>query len=214
MAKQKPIKDQLKHLKLIPVIRIPSVEASLGLAGILANHNLPVAEVTFRSFCAADAIKAIKNEFPEFLLLAGTVLTRKQADSALKAGVAGIVSPGYSSWLNEYCRQNDVPFFPGISTPSEAQNALGDGLTTLKFFPAEIAGGVKMLSLFNEVYPQLNFIPTGGIDKENILDYLKLDNVVCCGGTWISPFNLMTNSDWEEIDQRISDAKKTIQFLR
>ncbi len=211
--KQSSLNEQLKELKLVPVISTPSVEAGLRLAEILAANKLPVAEITFRSACAAETIAAIKAKFPDFLLLAGTVLNKQQAVSALEAGVSAIVSPGYTSRLAEYCKQNKISFFPGISTPSEAQSAFEDGLTVLKFFPAEMSGGVKMLSLFKEVYPQLCFMPTGGINKDNIGDYLRLDNVVCCGGTWLSPFQLMLNGEWKKIEQRIFAAVQIIRNL-
>ncbi len=209
--KQKSIDDQLKDLKLVPVVSPPSVETSLRLAEILLRNDLPVAEITLRTNCAVDAIVAMKARFPELLILAGTVLNQQQVDSALAAGAAGIVSPGITSRLTEYCQQIKIPFFPGISTPSEAQGAYEAGLTSLKFFPAEMSGGLRMLALLKDIYPQLSFMPTGGITQDNILEYLKLDNVICCGGTWLSPYHLLESGEWEEIEWRISQAVKAIR---
>lgn len=200
----------LHKLRLVPVISLPSVEAGLMLSEILLMCNLPVAEITFRTACAPEAIAAIKKEYPELLLLAGTILTPPQVDQAIESGVTGIVSPGFSPQMAAYCRQKAVPFFPGICTPSEVQMAMDVGLTVLKFFPAESAGGIQMLSLFQAIYPDITFMPTGGIKFENIASYLHLNNVVCCGGTWLAPEQLMIEGRWKEIKKRIIAAVEVI----
>lgn len=198
--------DQLEKLKVVPVISPPSVEAGLKLSEILLNNNLPVAEITFRTDCAAEAIRAIKQRYPDILLLAGTVLTGQQVDAALTAGAVAIVSPGFTPSLARYCQDKDVPFFPGVCTPSEIQMAVEAGITHLKFFPAALSGGVKMLSLFRDVYPHVRFMPTGGISMENIHEYLAVENVLCCGGTWLSPAAMMSDERWDEISKRVLAA--------
>lgn len=197
---------QLQKLQLVPVVSLPSVEAGLKLAEILLRCSLPVAEITFRTPCAAEAMSAVHKRFPEILLIAGTVLTPEQVDVAVNAGAAGIVSPGFTSRMARYCREVGVPFYPGVCTPSEVQMALGEGLRSLKFFPAELSGGLKMVSLFGAIYQDIHFMPTGGIHEENLLRYLECDNVLCCGGTWLSPEQLMVEEKWEEIEERVKNA--------
>ncbi len=204
------LQGTLQKLRLVPVISLPSVKAGLKLSEILLKCNLPVAEITFRTACGPEAIAAINKEYPELLLLAGTVLTPSQVDLAVESGAAAIVSPGFTPQMAAYCRQKTVPFYPGICTPSEVQMAMDDGLTSLKFFPAENAGGIQMISLFKAIYPDMTFMPTGGIKLENIASYLHLDNVVCCGGTWLAPEQLMVEERWEEIEKRVISAVQII----
>ncbi|WP_028581838.1 bifunctional 4-hydroxy-2-oxoglutarate aldolase/2-dehydro-3-deoxy-phosphogluconate aldolase [Desulfogranum japonicum] len=201
---------RLEKTRLVPVVSLPSVEAALSLAEILLQCNLPVVEVTFRTPHAAAGIAAIKNNFPQIELLAGTILTPKQADSALEAGATAIVSPGFSPQLAAHCTSQNVPFFPGVCTPSEVQTALESGCDRLKFFPAEKMGGTGMLSLFRSLYKEVSFMPTGGISLNNIKDYLQLDNVLCCGGSWLCPEQLMAENKWEEIKSRVRKAVQVV----
>lgn len=206
------LQETLQKLRLVPVISLPTVEAGLMLSEILLRSNLPVAEITFRTSCAQEAMSAIKKTYPELLLLAGTVLTTPQVDLAISSGAAGIVSPGFTPQMAAYCRQKAVPFFPGVCTPSEVQMAMDAGLTALKFFPAEEAGGIQMLSLFQAIYANITFMPTGGIKLENIASYLHLNNVLCCGGTWLAPEQLMIEGRWKEIEKRIIAAVQIISL--
>lgn len=204
------IKKQLQKLRLVPVVSLPSVEAGLKLSKILIRCKLPIAEITFRTACAPDAIAAISKKFPELLLLAGTVLTAQQVEQASLSGAAAIVSPGFTPEMAAYCRKKHMPFYPGVCTPSEVQMAMAAGLNLLKFFPAENAGGIKMISLFQAIYPDVSFMPTGGINIDNILNYLSLDNIACCGGTWLAPEKLMIEQRWEEIEQMVTSAVEAI----
>ena len=204
------LQQQLQRLRLVPVISLPSVEAGLKLSEILIRCRLPIAEITFRTACAPEAIAAIKKTFPELLLLAGTVVTAQQADQAVIHGAAAIVSPGFTSKMADYCREKIIPFYPGVCTPSEVQMAMDAGLKLLKFFPAEIAGGIKMISLFQALYPSISFMPTGGINIKNIQSYLSFDNIVCCGGSWLCPEKLMIEGRWEEIEKRVTAAVKAL----
>ncbi len=197
---------QLQKLQLIPVVALPSVEAGLKLAELLLRCSLPVAEITFRTSCAAEAMSAIHTRFPELLLIAGTVLTPEQVDVAVNAGAAGVVSPGFTHKLADYCKEVETPFYPGVCSPSEVQAAREHGLRSLKFFPAEMSGGLKMISLFGAIYQDVHFMPTGGIDEGNLPRYLGCDNVFCCGGTWLSPEQLMVEGKWDEIEQRLKSA--------
>jgi len=200
------LESQLQEHRLVPVVALPSVDAGLKLAELLVRSGLPVAEVTFRTACAAEAMSEISKQYPQVLLLAGTVLSPDQIDTAVKAGAKGIVSPGFTRKMAGYCRGVEIPYYPGVCTPTEVQMAREEGLLALKFFPAELSGGLKMISLFKAIYQDVTFMPTGGISRDNLLQYLQYDNILCCGGTWLSPEQLMVEGRWEEIEQRVVDA--------
>jgi len=200
------IEGKLRKYQLVPVASLPTIESGGRLSEVLYHCNLPVVEITFRTPWAADGIREIRRNFPGMLVLAGTVLTPAQAALAVDAGAVALVSPGFSHHLAEFCRDNDVVYYPGVCTPSEVQSALDFGLDQLKFFPAEMSGGTAMLSLFREIYPSVSFIPTGGINIDTITAYLNLDNVTCCGGTWLCPESLMAEANWKEIENRVTVA--------
>ena len=200
------IEGKLRKYRLVPVVSLPTVKSGVKLSEVLHHCNLPVVEVTFRTPWAADGIREIRRNFPGMLVLAGTILTPAQAASAVGSGAVALVSPGFSHNIAEFCRDNDVAYYPGVCTPTEVQIALDFGLDQLKFFPAEMSGGPAMLSLFKEVYPTVRFMPTGGINIDNINAYLNVDNVSCCGGTWLCPESLMAEDNWNEIENRVSAA--------
>ncbi|MFT5697467.1 MAG: 2-dehydro-3-deoxyphosphogluconate aldolase/(4S)-4-hydroxy-2-oxoglutarate aldolase [Desulforhopalus sp.] len=208
--RQNEIKKQLTQLKLVPVVALPSVDAGLRLAEILIGCNLPVAEVTFRTPCAAEAIAAMKRDFSEILVLAGTVLSIKQADIARDAGAECIVIPGFHNELVAYCQDQNMMVCPGTATPTEVIQCMNMGINTVKFFPAEVAGGVGMLKSMAAVFEDVQFMPTGGISPDNMLDYLALSSVFCCGGSWLAPESMMLEGRWREIEARISSAVSLI----
>jgi 2-dehydro-3-deoxyphosphogluconate aldolase/(4S)-4-hydroxy-2-oxoglutarate aldolase len=205
-SKQNEIKDLLTKLQLVPVVALPSVDAGLRLAEILIRCNLPVAEVTFRTSCAAEAIKAMKRECNDLLVLAGTVLTTKNVDIAQEAGAECIVIPGFDKDLVGYCQTQNIMVCPGTATPTEVMHCMGMGIDSVKFFPAEVAGGVGMLKAMAAVFSDVRFMPTGGVSPKNMLDYLSLEAVFCCGGSWLAPENLMVEGQWNEIEKRVSTA--------
>jgi 2-dehydro-3-deoxyphosphogluconate aldolase/(4S)-4-hydroxy-2-oxoglutarate aldolase len=205
------IVNQLKLLKLVPVVGLPSVDAGRRLAELLLRCRLGVMEITYRTDCAPAAIERITEEFPELIVIAGTVLSAEQVDHAVGCGVKGIVSPGFTRSLAGHCRRTGIPFFPGISTASEVQAAREEELFNLKFFPASLSGGVKMIDLFKAIYRDVSLMPTGGITQDNLSDYLDRENVTCCGGTWLCPEELMLRDDWQEIEKRVSSAVKLLE---
>lgn len=209
-SKTEALKRKLQRLRLVPVVSLPTVEAGLKLSEILVRCSLPVAEITFRTACASEAMSAVKAKYPELLLIAGTVLTLDQVDQAVAAGAAGIVSPGFTPKMAAYCRGKGIPFCPGVCTPSEVQMAMEEGLDLLKFFPAENAGGLTTVSLFRAIYQHITFMPTGGINRDNLRSYLAFDNILCCGGTWLSPEQLMVEGSWGEIEKRVQEAVKIV----
>lgn len=199
-------KDILKKSRLIPVVGIPSVDSALSLSELLLRCRLPVIEITFRTSSAAEGMRAIRKNYPEMHVLAGTVLSLDQAREACDSGCRAVVSPGFSEKIAGFCKSENLPYLPGVCTPTEIHTALDAGLDLLKFFPAEQAGGTKALSVFAAVFQQVRFMPTGGISKDNLVDYLKQKNVLCCGGTWLCPENLMADGEWGEIENRIVSA--------
>lgn len=207
------INDQLLKFRLVPVVSLPTVAAGVRLAGILLKAGLPVMEITYRTACAVEALGEIKRTYPDLLLIAGTVLTPAQVDSAVEAGAQAVVSPGFTSTLAAYCSRKNMPLYPGVCTPSEVQMAVEMGLQVLKFFPAEQAGGLKMLAMFKTIYQDIRFMPTGGISLSNLLDYLRLDNIVCCGGTWLCPEQLMIEGRWDEIEARLGDVVQLLNTI-
>lgn len=202
---------QLEVFRLVPVVSLPTVEAGLQLADLLLRRGLGVIEITYRTVCAGEAIERVCQEFPELLVIAGTVISREQVDQAAKAGVKGIVSPGFTPRLATHCRDCEISFFPGVCTPSEVQAAREEGLFHLKFFPASLSGGTNMIELFNALYPEVRFMPTGGINQDNLIDYLGFANVLCCGGTWLSPEQLLADGRWDEIENRVVRAVELLE---
>jgi len=197
---------RLQSLRIVPVVSLPSVSAGVKLAEILIRCHLPVAEITFRTEAACSGIAEMKKQFPELLLLAGTVLTSKQVELAQSAGAEGLVSPGFDSDLAAYCAENNMPIYPGVATASEIMAALKSGLTTLKFFPAESNGGMNMVKSLLSVFRNISLMPTGGITPDNLLTYLSHERVICCGGTWLAPEYMMEDNKWDIIESRIQGA--------
>ena len=180
-----PICKEIASYGLVPVIKIDDVSKAVPLAKALCDGGLPVAEITFRTACAAEAISLITKNFPDMLVGAGTVLTTEQVDRAVAAGSKFIVSPGFNPKIVKYCVERNIPIVPGTSRPTDVEAAIELGLDTVKFFPAEAAGGIPMLSSLGGPYANIKFMPTGGIDEKNLLNYLNLKNVIACGGSFM-----------------------------
>ena len=204
---------QLSKIGIVPVIKIDNAADAKPLAKALIDGGLPAAEITFRTKCAAEAIKNITEAFPEMLVGAGTVLTTEQVDAAIAAGSKFLVSPGLNPKVTGYCLSKGVPMLPGCSNPSDVEAALELGLTTVKFFPAEAAGGLKMLKAMAAPYGQLTFMPTGGINENNLLDYLKFGKIVACGGSFMVNEDLIKNKKWDEITALTRNAVKIMLGL-
>jgi 2-dehydro-3-deoxyphosphogluconate aldolase/(4S)-4-hydroxy-2-oxoglutarate aldolase len=182
--------ERLRALRVVPVIVIESPRDAIPLAEALANGGLPCAEITFRTPAAVESLSLIARARPDFLVGAGTVLTPQQADLALESGARFAVSPGTNPRVVEHCRRIGLPFFPGVATPSDVEAALDLGVRTVKFFPAEPMGGLRYLKAIAAPYGELTFMPTGGITRDTLEDYLGFPRVVACGGSWMVP------SDW------------------
>ncbi|WP_160064889.1 bifunctional 4-hydroxy-2-oxoglutarate aldolase/2-dehydro-3-deoxy-phosphogluconate aldolase [Psychromonas sp. L1A2] len=199
------LNEKLQALKVIPVIAIKDANDAVPLGKVLVENGMPCAEITFRTPAAAQAIKNLREAFPEMLIGAGTVLTSKTVDEAIDAGVDFIVSPGFNPTTVKYCQQRNMPIIPGVNSPSLVEQAMEMGLTTLKFFPAGPSGGVPMLKSLTAVYP-VSFMPTGGVSPANINEYLDIKAVLACGGTWMVPADLIDNREWDKIGQLVKEA--------
>ncbi|MBW7571431.1 bifunctional 4-hydroxy-2-oxoglutarate aldolase/2-dehydro-3-deoxy-phosphogluconate aldolase [Caproiciproducens faecalis] len=195
----KNLMDIITGAALMPVVVIDDHTKSVELARALCAGGIPVAEITFRTDCARQAVQEIAEKVPEVTVGAGTVHTVDQARSAVDAGAKFIVTPGFVPDVVEWCLENDIPVIPGCSNATDIEAALRFGLDTVKFFPAEVSGGIKALKSFAGPYQGLRFIPTGGIDENNVEEYLSLSNVAACGGSWMVPKNLIEAGDFSRI---------------
>jgi 2-dehydro-3-deoxyphosphogluconate aldolase / (4S)-4-hydroxy-2-oxoglutarate aldolase len=204
------INQKLSEIKIVPVIAIKDASKAVKLADVLIKNGLPCAEITFRTEQAAQAMKNMRDAFPEMLIGAGTVLTTKQVDEAIAVGVDFIVSPGFNPTTVKYCQQRGVAIIPGVNSPSLVEQAMEMGLSTLKFFPAEPSGGVSMLKALTAVYP-VKFMPTGGVNPGNVKDYLAIPAVLACGGTWMVPNDLIDNEQWDELGKLVAQVAGIIQ---
>jgi 2-dehydro-3-deoxyphosphogluconate aldolase/(4S)-4-hydroxy-2-oxoglutarate aldolase len=191
--------------RLLPVIALQDAADARPLAQALLDGGLPCAEVTFRTDAAAEAI-ATMAKLGEMFVGAGTVLTAGQVDRAVDAGARFVVSPGFSPVVVRRCVQRGVSVFPGVMTPSEIQMALDEGLDTVKFFPAEQAGGVSMIKALAAPFRTVRFIPTGGVNAANVGSYLDIPAVVAVGGTWMVPADALADQDWERVTTLTREA--------
>jgi 2-dehydro-3-deoxyphosphogluconate aldolase/(4S)-4-hydroxy-2-oxoglutarate aldolase len=204
--------DEIRRLRIVPVIVIDDAERALGLSDALAEGGLPCAEITFRTSAAADALRRIARDRPNVLAGAGTVLTIEQAERARDAGARFIVSPGINPKVVEWCQRHALPVFPGVCTPTEIETALGCGLNVVKFFPAEPAGGLAYLKAIAAPFPDLNFMPTGGISAANVRDYLAFKRVVACGGSWMAPQDWIHQGAFDRIREAVAAAVSSVSF--
>ena len=191
---------------VIPVLKIEDADSAVPLARALARGGLKVIEITMRTRTAIESIRRAVAEVPEAVVGAGTILTGKQFDEAAAAGSKFIVSPGATRQVFAAAKNSEVPLLPGAITPSEMMAALEEGLDFLKFFPAEQAGGAAFLKSLASPFAGLRFCPTGGVTAKNATDYLSLPNVICVGGSWVAPDDLVKAKDWAGIEALARDA--------
>lgn len=197
---------KLSEIKVCPVVVLDDVADAVPLAKALAAGKLPMAEVTFRTAAAADSIKAIAENCPDVIVGAGTVLDREQCARAINAGAQFIVSPSFSDEVAQYAIGHGVPYCPGTCTPTDIANALRYNLPMVKFFPAAAYGGLKTIKALASVFPQLKFMPTGGVSPENVNEYLGFDKIVCVGGTWVCKKDMVNAKDWDGIAKLCREA--------
>ncbi len=200
------IKEVMTTSPVMPVMVINQLDQAVPLAKALVEGGLKVLEITLRTPVALDAIRRIKAEVPGAIVGAGTIINTATLQQAIDAGAEFIVSPGVTDELIDAALQSGVPILPGVVTPSEVMKLLAKGITAMKFFPAEAAGGIPMLKSLGGPLPQVTFCPTGGVNPKNAIDYLSLSNVACVGGSWMAPADLVDASNWDEIRRRAAEA--------
>ncbi len=206
--------QKIFQLGVIPVVAIDDAKDAAALGQALIAGGLPCAEITFRTAAAAESIRTLAEKFPEMLVGAGTVLTVDQAQQAVDGGAKFLVTPGFDEEVVAFSLSQGIPIYPGVATPTEINMALKMGLATLKFFPAEALGGLQTLKAIAGPYAQVRFIPTGGIDFQNLPDYLKSPFVVACGGSWLVTKAMIANGDFETITRLAAEAVQIVQEIR
>ena len=205
--------EEISKIGIVPVVALEEEKDAKPLAEALCKGGIPCAEVTFRTKAAKDAIHIISTQFPGMLVGAGTVLTTEQVEQAVAAGAKFIVSPGLNPKVVQYCIDKNILIIPGITNPSDIEIAMEFGLEVVKFFPAEAAGGLKMIKAMSEPYSKMKFMPTGGIHIGNLNDYLSFEKIVACGGSWMVKKDLVAMENFEKIETLAREAVRKMLGL-
>ena len=205
---------KLSECGVVPVVVIDDAADAVPLCEALMGGGLDVAEVTFRTAAAEEAIKLISERFPKMLLGAGTVLSVEQAERAVKAGAKFIVAPNFDAEVVDHCIERDIPVYPGALTPTEFAYGYKRGLRVMKFFPAKDGGGPAMIKSISAVFPGLQYMPTGGVNADNLKDYFATGKVACCGGTWMVKKDLIKNKEFDKIKALASEAVSLVKAAR
>ena len=204
------ILEKIGELGIVPVVKIEKAEDALPLGRALIDGDLPIAEITFRTSAAEESIKTLTRELPNLLVGAGTVLTIEQVKKAVSAGAKFIVSPGFNPKVVDYCLENNIPVTPGINNPTQIEMALERGIEVVKFFPAEASGGLPLLKSMSAPYTGIKFIPTGGINQNNLCSYLSDNKVLACGGSWMVKADLISSGNFNEITRLTKETVSTM----
>lgn len=196
---------RVQEIKLVPVVVLNKVEDTLPVIKALHDGDVPVAEICFRTDCAAECIKLAVKEFPNDLIGAGTVINAKQCQEAIDCGAKFIVSPGLSDEVARVCKENQIPYLPGVVTPTEVMRAIDLGLEVVKFFPAGVYGGLKAIKAIGAAFPAMKFMPTGGVDNKNLKEFIECNRIFAVGGSWL------VKGTPEEITACCLEARKIIK---
>ena len=194
----------IEEKKILPVVVINNINDTVPLMKALVEGGLPVAEITFRTECAADAIRLAVKDFPKMIIGAGTVINSHQCLEAIACGAKFIVSPGFSGSVASVCKTSGIPYFPGCLTPTEIMQAIECGINTVKFFPAKEFGGLKAIKSLGAAFPSVKFVPTGGVNNSNLEEFLSCDKIFACGGSWL------LKGSYDEIVQTVKEAVKIV----
>lgn len=205
---------KIQEIGIIPVVVLDRVEDALPLGKALIEGGLPCAEVTFRTEAAEESIRVMSENFPDLLVGAGTVLTTDQVDRAVAAGAKFIVSPGLNPRIVKYCVEKGIVIVPGCANPSDIEQALENGLEVVKFFPAEAIGGLKLIKAMAAPYGGVKFMPTGGINANNVREYLAYDRIVACGGSWMVSGKMIKEGKYDEITALVKEAAEIVKECR
>lgn len=209
-----PIFDHFHNIGIIPVLEIDQAENSIPLAEALLAGGLPIAEVTLRTEAAIDAIRSIASNVPDVIVGAGTVLTWQQAEVAREAGAQFLVSPGMAEDVVLWAQEHQTPILAGAVTPTEMMRGIQLGLNILKFFPAESMGGLKAIKAISDPFPHLRFIPTGGVNSENLVEYLQMKKIHAVGGSWMAKRQMIAEKQFDEITRLAREASNIVKQVR
>jgi 2-dehydro-3-deoxyphosphogluconate aldolase/4-hydroxy-2-oxoglutarate aldolase len=205
---------KIQKIGILPVVVLEDAKDAKPLANALCEGGFPLAEVTFRTSAAKESIEIMSSQFPDMLVGAGTVLSVEQVNEAIKAGAKFIVSPGFDDEVVNYCLENNIPVTPGTCTPSDVQKCYKLGLEVVKFFPAEPSGGLNMIKAIAAPYTTIKFIPTGGIDLNNMSNYLSYEKIFAIGGSWMVKGSLVKNGEFDKIKQMTKEAVERVKEVR
>ena len=205
---------RFSEVGIIPVVVLNDVKDAEPLGQALMEGGLPAAEVTFRTDAAEESIRIMAEKFPDMLVGAGTVLTIDQAERAVAAGAKFIVSPGFDPEIVQFCLDRDIPVCPGVQTPSEVIQAYKFGLDHVKFFPAENSGGLAMIKAVGAAFPNMKFMPTGGISASNVTEYLENSKIFCCGGSWMVKGDMIKAGEFDKIKEKVAEAAAIVKAVR
>lgn len=206
MYTKNDILKTISQTKIVPVVKVDNVEDTAPLMKALSDGGIKIAEITYRTACAKEAISVAIKEFPDMIIGAGTVINIHQAKEAVNLGVKFVVSPGFDEETARYCNSKDILYFGGCVTPTEIMKALNLNLNIIKYFPAENFGGLKSIKALSAPFPQIKFMPTGGISINNIKEYLSCDKVIACGGSWMVKEELIKNKEFDKITKLCIEA--------
>ena len=200
--------DIIKQTKIVPIVTVENVKDLFPILDILKRNGINIVEICFRNSSAAVSIKVANQNYPDMLIGAGTVLNKKQCLTAIECGAKFIVSPGFSMRVYKLCKKHNVPYIPGVFTPSEIMNTLELGIDIVKIYPVNIYGGLKMLKSLGQAFPGIKFLPADGVDNTNLKEFLEYNQIFACGGTWL------TDGSLSEINQKVEEASKIITNLK
>ena len=206
--------EQIQEIGIVPVVVLNDAKDAEPLAKALCDGGLACAEVTFRTAAAEESIRIMSEKFPDMLVGAGTVLTTEQVDRAVAAGAKFIVSPGLNPRIVKYCVDKGILITPGCANPSDIEQALEQGLEVVKFFPAEAAGGLKMIKAMAAPYVGVKFMPTGGINQNNVREYLAYDRILACGGSWMVKSDLVDAGKFDAIEKLARECVDIVKESR
>ena len=210
----KELLERIGEIGIVPVGVLNDVKDAEPLAQALCDGGLPCAEVTFRTDAAEESIRRMTESFPDMLVGAGTVLTIDQVDRAVAAGAKFIVSPGLNPKIVKYCNEKGVLIIPGCANPSDVEQAIENGLSVVKFFPAEQAGGLNYIKAIAAPYTGLKFMPTGGINPKNVRSYLAYDKILACGGSWMVKGDLVQAGEFDKVRELVKEAVEIVKESR
>lgn len=210
----KELLERIGEIGIVPVVVLNDVKDAEPLAQALCDGGLPCAEVTFRTDAVEESIRRMTKSFPDMLVGAGTVLTIDQVDRAVAAGAKFIVSPGLNPKIVKYCNEKGVLIIPGCANPSDVEQAIENGLSVVKFFPAEQAGGLNYIKAIAAPYTGLKFMPTGGINPKNVRSYLAYDKILACGGSWMVKGDLVQAGEFDKVRELVKEAVEIVKESR